>query len=202
MSTDPETKRRERADSTRNRDKIVAVARDAFARADAAGEPLSMNEIARLADVGVATLYRHFPTRDDLAGAVYEAKLDELTREAAQRAAGQSGHEQCRQWVDAFAAMMLSKRGMMDTLRAASTTATPMTVSARRRIAVVLEGFLVVGRADGSFRDDVDAEDLTTAVLALLATAGPGENGDRARRLLGVFLDGVGPSMKHAPRAK
>jgi AcrR family transcriptional regulator len=192
LSSSPAPEKRERADRKRNRDLIIAVARDAFARADAAGKALSMNEVARTAHVGIATLYRHFPTRDDLAAAVYESKLDELTGEVVRRTRGASGAVALRAWVDEFAAFMLGTRGMMDTLRSAWQSGTATTASATHRISKTLAGFLDAGAADGSLRPDADALDLTIGVLALLSTTPPDESGDRATRLLTLLIDGLG----------
>lgn len=191
MSTRPDPEQRERADRKRNRDLIVATARDAFARADAAGETLSMNQVARTAGVGVATLYRHFPTREDLAGAVYEAKLDELTDGVVRHTRNASGATALQVWVDEFAPFMLGTRGMMDTLRSAWQSGTSTTASATHRIAQTLESFLDAGAVDGSLRTDVDPFDVTVGILALLSTTAPDDPGDRAKRLLTLFVDGL-----------
>lgn len=76
----PRTTRTPRTDSVRNRDKLLAVARTAFA---AAAGPVSLEGVAREAGVGIGTLYRHFPTREDLVEAVYATQLDEVTDSAA-----------------------------------------------------------------------------------------------------------------------
>ena len=68
-----------RADASRNRDTLLAAATRAFASAEA--EP-SMRAIAREAGVGIATLYRHFPTRESLVDAVYHDQVERLTRRA------------------------------------------------------------------------------------------------------------------------
>src|SRR6266542_5619891 len=63
-----------RADAQRNRDKLLAAARAVFAEQ---GPEASLDEIAKRAGVGSGTLYRHFPTRDDLIGAVYAERVAE-----------------------------------------------------------------------------------------------------------------------------
>ena len=65
-----------RADATRNRNQLLEVATRVFASADT--EP-SMRAIAREAGVGIATLYRHFPTRESLVDAVYRDQVARLT---------------------------------------------------------------------------------------------------------------------------
>ena len=71
-----------RADASRNRAQLLEVASRVFAAAET--EP-SLREIAREAGVGIATLYRHFPTREDLVAAVYGDQVDRLTDGARQR---------------------------------------------------------------------------------------------------------------------
>jgi AcrR family transcriptional regulator len=73
-------KRPKRADARRNHDKIVAAARDAFAEGGAA---TALDQIARRAEVGPGTLYRHFATRQELLEAVYVDEVEDLCRSAA-----------------------------------------------------------------------------------------------------------------------
>jgi AcrR family transcriptional regulator len=68
-----------RADARRNYEKVVAAAREAFAQG---GASTSLEEIARRAEVGIGTLYRHFPTRQALLEAVYVGEVEELCRSA------------------------------------------------------------------------------------------------------------------------
>ncbi|GAA3415617.1 TetR/AcrR family transcriptional regulator [Streptosporangium vulgare] len=191
MSTESHPDRRERADRRRNRELIVAAAREAFARADIEGETLSMNQVAREAGVGVATLYRHFPTRDELALAVYQSKLDEVTARVRSRTQDRNAHASFRSWVAEFASFMLATRGMMDTLRAAGQSATPFASPGSDGVAEVVAAFLAAGAADGSMREDLDAMDTTVAICALLATTGADDSGARARRLLDLFIDSL-----------
>ena len=72
--------RPKRVDARRNYDKVVAAAREAFA---AGGTGTSLEEIARRAEVGIGTLYRHFPTRQALLEAVYVDEVEALCRSAA-----------------------------------------------------------------------------------------------------------------------
>jgi AcrR family transcriptional regulator len=69
-----------RADARRNYEKVIAAARDAFAEG---GSSTSLEEIARRAEVGIGTLYRHFPTRQALLEAVYVGEVEQLCRSAA-----------------------------------------------------------------------------------------------------------------------
>lgn len=194
MSSDVSPMVRERADRKRNRDLIVRVARDAFASADEAGEAVSMNEIARAAKVGPATLYRHFATRDELAVAVYEAKIDDVTARVLDATRDEDALTRLRAWVSEFVTFMLATRGMMDTLRAAWQSATAATSPTAAKITGILQGFVAAGEVDGTIRGDVDPADLTIAVLALLSATPPGDSGPRSMRLLRLVTDGLGAS--------
>ncbi|WP_330275960.1 TetR/AcrR family transcriptional regulator [Lentzea sp. NBC_00516] len=192
MSTGSRPAQRPRADRERNRDIIVAAARRAFVEADEKGVPVSMNGIARAAQVGVATLYRHFPTRDDLAEAVYQSKLDELTARVAERTHTQNAHTALRTWVQEFASFMLSKRGMMDTLRQGWQSGTITTSDTAARIADVIDQFLREGRDDHSIRSGVEPMDVVMGICALLSTTPPeDDHGSRAQLLLTLFVDGL-----------
>jgi len=189
LSTDPE--RRERSDRLRNRDRILAAAREAFSRADLEERSVSMNEIARAAGVGAATLYRHFPTRDDLATALYASKLEALNARVADRTRTADGALTLQTWVSEFAGFMLGTRSMMDTLRSTWQTGTRMETAATEQIAAPLPGFVGQGARDRSLRPDLDPLDVTFGVLALLSTTPPGDSGERSRRLLTLFVDGL-----------
>lgn len=153
-----------------------------------------MNEIARAANVGPATLYRHFATRDELADAVYQAKIDDVTARVLDANRDEDALTRLRAWVSEFVTFMLATRGMMDTLRAAWHSATAATSPTAAKITGILGGFVAAGEAEGTIRGDVDPADLTIAVLALLSATPPGDSGDRSMRLLRLVLDGLGPS--------
>src|SRR6202789_2343909 len=77
--------RKPRADAERNRERILEVAKEAFARD---GANASLDDIAKQAEVGPGTLYRHFPTREELLQSVYRSELEKLA--AAERRFAQS----------------------------------------------------------------------------------------------------------------
>jgi AcrR family transcriptional regulator len=75
------TDRKPRADAQRNREHILKVAKQEFTRS---GASASLEEIAKKADVGPGTLYRHFPTREDVLVAVYASEMEKLGRSRAE----------------------------------------------------------------------------------------------------------------------
>src|ERR1019366_8895013 len=95
-----------RADAERNRDKILAAARSAFA--DPAAD-VSMAEISRRAGVGMATLYRNFPGRRELLEALYTDEVDAVCQ-AAKTAGGQPPGAVLQAWLHRFFAFATSKR--------------------------------------------------------------------------------------------
>ena len=95
-----------RADAERNRDKILAAARAAFADPDA---EVSMAEISRRAGVGMATLYRNFPGRRELLEALYTDEVNAVC-EAAETVDGETPGAVLTAWLHRFFAFATSKR--------------------------------------------------------------------------------------------
>jgi AcrR family transcriptional regulator len=180
-----------RADAHRNRERLVAAARDTFA---AGGGVATMQEVARAAGVGVGTLYRHFPTREALVDAVYSAQLDEVTAAAAGLLAAHPADIALRRWMDAYAAFVEAKRGLLDTLRsgwAAGTIATPDT---RARVSAVIGDMLAAGAEQGVLRADVQPDDVTATLAGvMLATATMGVGEGQVDRILDLLVDGLRP---------
>src|ERR1700742_343711 len=95
-----------RADAARNRDKILAAAREAFADPEA---EVSMAEVARRAGVGMATLYRNFPGRRELLEALYFEVIDGILA-AAEAEAGETPGEHFDRWLRRFLDFSTEKR--------------------------------------------------------------------------------------------
>ncbi|MEJ3405743.1 TetR/AcrR family transcriptional regulator [Rathayibacter sp. YIM 133350] len=177
-----------RSDARRNRQKLVEVARDAFARA---GEPIALENIAREAGVGIGTLYRHFPTRESLIEEVYAAELDDVVRKADTVLAHASPEVALIAWMEHYAGFVAAKRGLAEPLRAGLNTGTIVTASTRQRITGAVEKILSAGRTAGVLRHDVRADDLTAMLLGVfLATAAEGDS-EQTMRLLQLVVDAV-----------
>src|SRR3954449_8394084 len=98
-----------RADARRNRDALLAAAVKLFA---SCGGQVSLEAIAKEAGVGIGTLYRHFPTREDLVEAVYLSELDRLQAGTAELLAGEPADRALRAWMDRFVDWVEGKQGM------------------------------------------------------------------------------------------
>ncbi|WP_026910621.1 TetR/AcrR family transcriptional regulator [Patulibacter minatonensis] len=111
MSSPAETPQRPmRADARRNYDKLVAAAREAFTEDGAA----SLEEVARRAGVGSATLHRNFPTRQHLLETVYLEEVEAMSR--TEGLDGLGPWDALETWLRRFAAYAVTKRAIGDAL--------------------------------------------------------------------------------------
>jgi len=185
--TDPDP-RPLRADATRNRDQLLSVATRVFGSSDS--EP-SMRAIAREAGVGIATLYRHFPTRESLVDAIYRDQVARLTSGARDLLAQCPPSVALRRWMDLFGDWIATKQGMLDTLVAMIESGEIAHARTQAELLAAIEGILAAGRERGDVRADVSAEDVAAALVGIFTVARPPANEARAARLLDVLMDGL-----------
>jgi AcrR family transcriptional regulator len=181
-----------RRDARRNRDKLVAAAQAAFAAADG---PVALEAVARAAGVGIGTLYRHFPTREDLVDAVYAAELDAVTASAPVLLDRHPADVALRAWTGRYAAFVATKRGMMDTLRAGIASGR-IAAPSRERVTAILATMLERGAAEGTLRADADPEDVTTMLVGVFLAVADGASRERTDRLLDLLTDAVRPRAR------
>jgi AcrR family transcriptional regulator len=101
--------RRRRSDAARSIERLTATAREVFAEQ---GHDAALDEIARRAGVGNATLYRHFPTRGDLLIAVYSQEVEGLARRGAELLTAPDAAAALLAWLDHFVAHVAGKRAL------------------------------------------------------------------------------------------
>jgi AcrR family transcriptional regulator len=178
-----------RKDAVRNRSRLIEAATSAF-RED--GLAVSVNAIARAAGVNVATLYRHFATKDDLVAAVLEALLEPLAG-ARDRALATAGSDALARFVRDAVRIQSEHGGVFDAL-----AGQPAGSMIRERLRAIAMGIAepVVERAhrDGALRKDFDAIDLLIALRMLGAAAGAHEADKDIERYVDVVLQGLRPS--------
>jgi AcrR family transcriptional regulator len=179
-----------RADASRNRDTLLAAATRAFASSEA--EP-SMRAIAREAGVGIATLYRHFPTRESLVDAVYHDQVERLTVGAQELLEQLPPAEAMRRWMDLFGDWLRTKHGMIDTLLAMIESGEIALAHTRAELLDVITTILEAGRAAGDLRADVTAEDIAASLIGTFTVVGKPEQRPQADRLLNLLMDGLRP---------
>ncbi|WP_406144414.1 TetR/AcrR family transcriptional regulator [Streptomyces sp. NBC_01012] len=177
-----------RADARRNRDRILAIARAAFA---STAETVPLDAIAREAGVGIGTLYRHFPTREALVEAVYSAELDEVVASAPTLLAELPPEAALRAWMDRYAAFFQVKRGMSATLRAGWASGSIATPATRERITRTIATFLADGVRAGSLRADVEPDDITMMLLGVFLSTTASESPEKTGQLLDLVVDAL-----------
>ncbi|AXG76780.1 TetR/AcrR family transcriptional regulator [Streptomyces paludis] len=154
-----------RADAERNRARLVEAARSVFAET---GVDSPLENIAERAGVGIATLYRRFPTREELIAATYEAKMAEITdftEEALHAPDAWTGLRDC---IERFCAMQSENRGFSSAVIMALPV--PAVVPPHReRLRTNLAALIERAQEEGSLRDDFVLEDIT---LLMMATGG------------------------------
>lgn len=180
-----------RSDARRNRERLITAAREAFT----SGEPkVSLESIARAAGVGIGTLYRHFPTRDALAEAVYQTEFAALRDSAAELLAELPPDAALRAWMDRFGEYVATKREMAEALRAVMSS---ISLSEKRaELGEAARAVLEAGAADGSLRSDVLPEDVVAGIVGTFLATGP-DQPEQATRLLDLMMDGLRP--QHPP---
>jgi AcrR family transcriptional regulator len=180
-----------RADATRNRTRLLEVATRVFMAADT--EP-SLREVAREAGVGIATLYRHFPTRQALVAAVYADQVTRLTEGAHDLLATLPPAAALRRWMDLFGNWIATKGGMLTTLLAMIESDEIAHARTHSELIAAIEDMLRAGHATGELRTDIAAEDLAAHLIGIFTVAPLPEHAARADRLLDVLMHGLRPT--------
>ena len=183
-----------RADATRNREQLLAAATRVFATAEA--EP-SMRAVAREAGVGVATLYRHFPTRESLVDAVYRDQVVRLTTGARDLLRRMQPAAALRCWMDLFGTWIATKNGMLDTLLVMIETGEIAHATTRTELLAAITTILDAGRENGELRPDVTPEDIAAALIGIFTVAPQPDPNGRTGRLLDLLMDGLRPPARH-----
>jgi AcrR family transcriptional regulator len=178
-----------RADALRNRGRIVEAAQQAFAEH---GLDVPLEDVAEQAGVGIATVYRRFPSRDDLIAACFEHRLEEYARAAEEALEAPDAWTGFRTYVERICGMQAADRGLKDVLT--RTFPDARALEAHRARGYELSVRLIDrAQAEGSLRSDLVPEDL---VLLLMANAGVVQGTgtaapDGARRFVALLLDGL-----------
>jgi AcrR family transcriptional regulator len=181
-----------RVDAQRNRERIIVAALEVFAER---GLDASTAEIAHRAGVGEATLFRRFPTKDDLIMAIVETQMDEtiaLAEECASAADPGAGVERfLREMVE----RSVRDRGVLEAAKDRCIMRPELT-ERRRRVIALMSDLVKRGQAEGAVREDLSATDLGMLISIAASTSEfpfPGLREDLWKRYLQVILDGLRP---------
>jgi len=191
MTADPETPLR--ADARRNRDQIIAAARTIFAEQ---GPDVPMEEIARAAGVGVGTLYRRFPDRDALIGAVARDNFGRVLTEArAALAEEPTAWEALVRFLRQSRELQLSVQlALISPMVAKVISDDPLTDEFRRALLDELDVVVHAAQEEGFLRKDVDTGDVAMLFSLLLRQiSSRADDALRAgqERCMALMLDGL-----------
>lgn len=181
-----------RADAARNRQRILDAAAEVFAQR---GLDVSLDEIAHVAGVGVGTVYRRFPCKDDLIDALFEDKVDELVGigEAALRV--EDPWEGLVAFMTGVCEHHARDRGLKDAMFMSGGIGAERVQRARERMAPLGLAILARAQTAGVVRDDVAGFDIPFMhfTVGFAAEKTRDDAPDYWRRLLTIYLDGLRP---------
>ncbi|MGO8766750.1 MAG: TetR/AcrR family transcriptional regulator [Limisphaerales bacterium] len=177
-----------RADAKKNYSHILTVARDVVTEH---GADASMRDIARRANVGLATLLRHFPTREALFEALLRKNADALTQQAAELETSSPPDEALVSWFREAVAFTLTYSGVCALM--ASAHADPDSALHASSTALHSAGarLLLRAQAEGTARADMDGEDLFALVSALAWLGGQSSFAPRADHLFHLITSAI-----------
>ena len=190
MTQQPEIeKRKPRADAIRNRERVLEAAKSVFSQG---GPEASLEAVARRAGVGIGTLYRHFPTREDLYEAVYRREVEQLVELAKHLVETENAPvEALRRWLRAGVEFMATTKGMAATLATAAHGSSELVAYSLDRLTWAVGELLRRAAAAGEIRADIDPDDLLRALVGMCyAHDGTGWQA-KVLRLVDVFIDGL-----------
>jgi AcrR family transcriptional regulator len=191
------TKPPQRRDAQRNRERILVATRQAFHER---GLDVGVDEIARRAGVGMGTLYRHFPSKDELIDAIVHARFEQLTAAAEQALEAPDAWEGFEGFLIAAVELQGTDRGFKDALAARGRDERGVRL-ARRRLHTAVARLVQRGQDEGALRADLAPEDVfvllwgTARIVERTADTAPAQ----VRRFLALHLAGLRPAPAGQP---
>ncbi|MET8546258.1 TetR/AcrR family transcriptional regulator [Kitasatospora sp. NPDC004799] len=183
-----------RKDAARNWERIVAIARDLVDQ----GTPLQLNDIARRAGLGVATVYRHFPTPEALLETVAAPCLEALATHGEQALADADPRRALEGFLSGVLRAQLTDAALPP-VAAAAVDALPRTTELKESLASAGTALLDRARAAGAVRPDLAAHDLVPLMCGIAHAVNvhggtPADRTETAHRYLDTLLEGMRPA--------
>ncbi|WP_414937407.1 TetR/AcrR family transcriptional regulator [Amycolatopsis sp. cmx-11-51] len=176
-----------RADARRNYERIVAVAKKAFA---ADGVDVPADDIAKRAGVGAGTLYRHFPTREKLVEAVYRDEIDGLAQRAFDLLEELPPGKALETWLSTHVVYVVEKHGLAMTLKASVDAGSEVFGWCQARLRTASDAIVKAAQEEGVLRTDVTGVDILRLGHGVGSAASKASPED-TERLLAIVLDGL-----------
>jgi AcrR family transcriptional regulator len=185
-----------RADAERNRKRLLDAAAEVFAER---GLEASTAEIARRAGVGQGTVFRRFPTKDDLVAAIVVDRLVAIAERARSLAADPPPDGAVLAFMAELASMHVRDRGLIEAVNGTRALADPAVHDAHGELMDVLEDLVKADREAGHVRDDLGAFDVMALSKAVASACEPGIASAGWKRYLAVVAAGLRPSAEKLP---
>ena len=183
--------RKPRADAERNRDRILEVAKVAFTRH---GANASLDDIAKQAEVGPGTLYRHFPTREKLLQSVYQSELEKLAAAEQKFARTMSPIEALRAWLLLFVDAIAAKQLIAPALNTLLGDPKKVFEASYAKMHQALRALVKRAVESGDIRKDLDPVDLLRALVGVSNVSTSLDWQQSAKRLVDILISGSRPA--------
>jgi AcrR family transcriptional regulator len=182
--------RKPRSDAQENRERILEVAKAAFTRS---GADASLDDIAKQADVGPGTLYRHFPTRDALIEAVYHTEVEKLAAAQRELSANLPPIEALRAWMMLFVDYIATKQIIASALNSVVGGPSRLYDSSRGQVTEAIDTLVRTAIKSDDIRKDLEPFDLLRALIGVSNVATGPDWQRSARRLVDILITGSRP---------
>lgn len=182
--------RKPRADAERNRERILEVAKEAFARD---GAKASLDDIAKQAGVGPGTLYRHFPTREELLQSVYRSELEKLAAAEQKFARTMPPLEALRAWLLLFVDAIAAKQLIAPALNTLLGDPKKVFEASHAKMHQAIRALVKRAVESSDIRKDLDPIDLLQALVGVSHVATSPNWQQSAKRLVDILIAGSRP---------
>ena len=186
----PSDGRKPRADAQRNRERILEVAKQAFTRS---GADTSLDDIAKQAGVGPGTLYRHFPTREELLKSVYRNELENLATAGEKFAETMPPVEALRAWLLLFVDGVAAKQIIAPALNRLVGDHKKVFEASYAQVHEAIRRLVKRAVKSGDIRKDLDPSDLLRVLVGVANVASSPDWQQSARRLVDILIAGSRP---------
>jgi AcrR family transcriptional regulator len=184
-------KRKPRADARRNRERILEVAKLAFTRS---GADASLDDIAKESGVGPGTLYRHFPTREELLQAVYRSELEKLAGAEQKFAQAMPPIEALRAWLLLFVDGIEAKQLIAPAVNTLVGDPKKVFEASYAQVHEAIRALVKRAIKSGDIRNDLDPMDLLRALVGVANVATSPDWQQSAKRLVDILITGSRPA--------
>jgi AcrR family transcriptional regulator len=183
-----------RADAQRNLDSLLEAAKSVFAES---GVDAPVRDIASRAGVGIATVYRHFPSRAEMIAAVYRREIDACVAAAEPLKSEHEPFVALSKWLHRFTSLIATKRGLAASLNAQDPAYQTLPSYFREHLEPVLQSLLDAAAQAGEVRKGIDAYELLRGVSNLCVPVAEVSAGF-SKRMVDLLIDGLRFSAKQA----